>query len=99
VPGKPRPAGGELHFFFLEVSEVSVEVSVDQFSQNRYIPINNQQSSINNHEGGGADISSFPRKEVLSKKKMFVKYRRAPRIKIRTTGPHRINIMTTPNID
>jgi hypothetical protein len=29
-----------------------LKVSVDQFSQNRYIPINNLQ-------GGGADISSF----------------------------------------
>jgi hypothetical protein len=34
-----------------------VKVSVDQFSENRYIPIRNQQ-------GGGADISSFPGKRL-----------------------------------
>jgi hypothetical protein len=32
-------------------------VSVDQFSQNLYSSIINQQSAIINGEGGGADIS------------------------------------------
>jgi len=38
--------------------------------QNRYIP-------INNHQGGGADISSFSGKKPGGQKETFVKYRQS----------------------
>jgi len=48
----PNKQPGSLTLCFLKDS-------VDQFSQNLYISIINQQSSIVNEMGGGADISSF----------------------------------------
>ena len=47
------------HFF----DSFFLKVSVGQFSQSRYIPIRNQQ-------GGGADISSFPRKKPGIRRKL-----------------------------
>jgi hypothetical protein len=40
-----------------------------------YIPINNQQSSIVNEMGGGADISSLSGKKAWRQNETFVKYR------------------------
>jgi hypothetical protein len=42
-----------------------------------YIPITNQQSSIINEMGGGADISSFFRRKAWGQKETFVKYRQS----------------------
>jgi hypothetical protein len=52
-----------------------LKVSVDHFSQNRYIPIGNAP-------GGGVDISSFSGKEAWRQKETFLKYRqsKAPRL-------------------
>jgi hypothetical protein len=50
------------------VDSFFLKVSVDQLSQNLYVPIKNQQ-------GGGVDISSFSWKEDWRQKDTFVKYR------------------------
>jgi hypothetical protein len=47
-----------------------LKVSVDQFSQNLYIPIGNPQ-------GGGADISSFSWEKSRGQKETFLKYRQS----------------------
>jgi len=52
-----------------------LKASIDQFSQNLYISIINQQSSIVNEMGGGADSSSFPGEKAWGQKETFVKYR------------------------
>ncbi len=51
-----------------------LKVSIDQLSQNLYIPIRNQQ-------GGGPDISSFSWEKAWGQKETFVNYRQseAPR--------------------
>jgi hypothetical protein len=46
----------------------------NHFSWGLYIPIINQQSSIVNRMGGGADISSFFRQEARGQQETFVKY-------------------------
>jgi hypothetical protein len=55
------------YFLFLGSSQQSPNVSVDQFSQNIYIPINSSK-------GGGVDISLFSRKKAWGEKETFVKY-------------------------
>jgi hypothetical protein len=47
-----------------------MKVSVDQFSQNMYIPINNPK-------GGGEDISSLSGKNAWGQKETYVKYRQS----------------------
>jgi hypothetical protein len=52
------------HFF----DSFLLKVSVDQLSQNLYIPIKNQQ-------GGGEDVSSFSGEKAWGQKETFVKNR------------------------
>jgi hypothetical protein len=59
-----------MHTNFVYYQDALMKVSVDQFSQNRYIPISNRQSPINNPEGGGVDISSFHRKKLGVRKNL-----------------------------
>jgi len=54
------------HFF----DSFFLKVSVDQFLQSRYIPINDPQ-------GGGADISSFSGNKDRCPKEMFLKFRQS----------------------